>query len=82
MMNSLMTKCKIISANNKALLARQDGIIVGQMVTPIVVLIFNNIIPVFFVMIAALIFYSIYTRIYEERLRQKLVNYLQNNEIE
>ena len=77
-----MTKCKLISAANKALLARQDGIIVGQMVTPIIVIIFNSILPVFFVMVAALVVYSIYTQIVEEKLRKKLVDYLENNEIE
>ncbi len=82
MMNSFMTKCKLIGANNRALLARQDGIIVGQMFAPIIVMIFGSVIPVFFVMIAALLVYSIYTHIMEERLRRKLVNYLQNNEIE
>ncbi len=82
MMNSLMTKCKLISANNDALLARQDGLITGQMVAPLIVAIFGTITPVFFVMIAALIVYSIYTLVYEERLRRTLVNYLQNNEIE
>ena len=82
MMDSLMTKCKLISATNKALLARQDGIIAGQMVTPVIVIIFNTITPVFFVMVAALIVYSIYTQIVEEKMRKKLVNYLENNEIE
>lgn len=82
MMNSLMTKCKIINATNSALLARQDGIIYGQMVAPILVMIFNSITPVFFVMVAAMIVYSIYTNIVEEKMRKKLVNYLENNEIE
>ena len=33
-------------------------------------------------MVAALVVYSIYTQIVEEKLRKKLVNYLENNEIE
>ena len=82
MMNSLMTKCKIISANNEGLLARQDGIVVGQLVAPFVVLCTGSIVPVFFVMIASLMGYAIYTTIKEERMRKKLVNYLENNEIE
>ena len=82
MMNSLMTKCKIISATNEGLLARQDGIVLGQLVAPFIVLCSGNIIPVFFVMIAALVVYSIYTTITEEKMRRKLVNYLENNEIE
>ena len=82
MMNSLMTKCKIINATNNALLARQDGIILGQMVAPVLVMIFNNITPVFFVMVGAMIIYAIYTKIVEEKMRKKLVDYLENNEIE
>jgi len=81
MLNSLMTKCKIINATNKALFARQDGIMVGQMFAPIVVLIFNQILPVFFVMFVALIVYAIYTFIMEEKMRKDLVNYLEDNEI-
>ena len=68
-----MTKCKLISATNKALLARQDGIIAGQMVTPVIVIIFNTITPVFFVMVAALIVYSIYTQIVEEKMRNQIL---------
>jgi len=82
MMNSLMSKCKIINATNKALFARQNGIITGQMVTPVIVMIFNCITPVFFVMVGALIIYAIYTNIAEDKLRKKLVDYLENNEIE
>jgi zinc transporter ZupT len=77
-----MTKCKIINATNNALLARQDGIIYGQMVAPVLVMIFNNVLPVFFVMVAAIIVYAIYTNIVEEKMRKKLVDYLENNEIE
>lgn len=82
MMDSLMTKSKYISARNQTLLARQDGIIVGQMIAPIVVMIFNSVLPVFFVMVGALIVYSIYTHMVENKLRKNLVNYLENNEIE
>lgn len=82
MMDSLMTKCKIISATNKALVARQDGIMIGQMVADLVVIIFGQVLPVFFVMFAALTIYAIYTHIVEEKLRKKLVDYLENNEIE
>lgn len=82
MMNSLMTKCKIIGCTNRGLLARQDGIVTGQLVNPIIVMIFGTITPVFFVMVAALVTYAIYTLIHEEKLRLKLVDYLQNNEIE
>jgi len=82
MMDSLMVKSKFISATNKTLLARQDGIIVGQMITPVVVIIFNSVLPVFFLMVAALFVYSIYTNIVENKLRKKLVDYLENNEIE
>lgn len=82
MMNSLLTKCKLVSGANRALFARQDGINVGQMVTPLCVIIFNSITPVFFVMAGGLIAYAVYTLIVEERLRRKLVNYLENNEIE
>ena len=71
MMDSLMTKSKFISATNKTLLARQDGIIVGQMITPVVVVIFNSVLPVFFLMVAALFVYSIYTNIVEN-------NYVKN----
>ena len=82
MMDSLMVKSKFISATNKTLLARQDGIIVGQMISPVVVIIFNSVLPVFFLMVAALFVYSIYTNIVENKLRKKLVDYLENNEIE
>ncbi len=82
MMNSLMTKCKIIGCTNRGLIARQDGIVTGQLVNPLIVMIFGTITPVFFVMMAALIVYSIYTFVHEEKLRLKLVDYLQNNEIE
>jgi len=82
MLNSLMTKCKIINATNQALFARQDGIMVGQMIAPSIVLLFNDVVPVFFAMFIALIIYSIYTYIMEEKMRRKLVNYLENNEIE
>lgn len=82
MMNSLLTKCKLVSGANRALFARQDGINVGQMVTPVCVMVFNSITPAFFVMVCGLIIYAIYTLIVEEKLRRKLVNYLENNEIE
>lgn len=82
MMDSLMSKCKIISATNRALVARQDGIMIGQMVADLVVIIFGQVLPVFFVMSTALIIYAIYTHIVEEKLRKKLVDYLENNEIE
>ncbi len=82
MMNSLMTKCKIIGCSNRALIARQDGINCGQMVNPLIIMIGGEILPVFFVMGVALVAYSVYTHVYEDRLRKKLVNYLQNNEIE
>ena len=81
MMDSLMSKSKFISATNNSLLARQDGIMVGQMVSPLFVMIFNSVAPVFFVMIASLIIYSIYTNIAETKLRKNLVDYLENNEI-
>ena len=82
MMDSLMTKCKIISANNKALMARQDGIMIGQMIANLVVIAFNKVFPIFFFMFTALIIYSIYTHFTEEKLRKKLVDYVENNEIE
>ena len=82
MMNSLMTKCKIIGCTNRGLLARQDGIVTGQLLNPLIVMIFGTITPVFFVMFAALVVYAIYTLVFEEKLRLKLVDYLQNNEIE
>lgn len=81
MMNSLLTKCKIIGCTNKALLYRQDGIIAGQMVTPLIVIVFGEIVPVFFVMTGALIVYAIYTHFAEEKMRRNLVDYLENNEI-
>lgn len=81
MVDSLMTKCKIISANNKALIARQDGIMVGQSTSVIIGIIFNSVIPVFFAMVIALVIYAIYTYIVEERLRRQLVDYIENNEI-
>jgi hypothetical protein len=77
-----MEKCKIISATNKALVARQDGIMVGYMLNPIIVIMCGQIVPIFFVMVGAMIFYSAYTLIVETRLRSKLVNYVENNEIE
>lgn len=81
MMDSLMTKCKILGCTNKALTARQDGIVSGQMVTPIIVLIFGEIAPVFIVMAVALVVYAVYTFVFENKLRFQLVDYLQNNEI-
>jgi hypothetical protein len=45
-------------------------------------MVFNSITPAFFVMVCGLIIYAIYTLIVEEKLRRKLVNYLENNEIE
>ena len=81
MINSLMTKCKIINANNDALFARQDGIIVGQMIASVIVLIFNQVVPVFWAMLIFLLIYSIYTYIMEEKMRKKLVDYLEDNEI-
>ncbi|MBQ7352208.1 MAG: MFS transporter [Clostridia bacterium] len=82
MMNSLMEKCKIVSANNKALVARQDGIILGQVAASLVVFIIGDIFPIFFVMAGMLIVYSIYSFIVEKRLRKNLVDYIENNEIE
>ncbi len=82
MMNSLMTKCKILSINNEGLMARQDGIAVGQMVPALVVLCGNTVFPSFFFMIVALVVYAIYTNIVEDKLRKKLVDYLEDNEIE
>jgi len=82
MMNSLMTKCKIVGCTNRTLLTRQDGIVTGQLVIPIIVMIFGTITPVFFVMVGALIVYAIYTFVVEDKLRERLVDYLQNNEIE
>lgn len=82
MMNSLMEKCKIISATNKALVARQDGIMVGYMLNPLIVIMCGQIVPIFFVMVGAMVFYSVYTLIVERHLRAKLVNYIENNEIE
>ncbi len=81
MMDSLMTKCKILGCTNKALIARQDGIVSGQMITPLIVLIFGEIAPVFIVMAVALVVYAVYTYIFENKLRFQLVDYLQNNEI-
>ena len=82
MMNSILTKCKYISANNRALLARQDGINVGKMITPLVIVLCGKILPVFFVMSVSLIGYAIYTLIMEEKMRKNLVDYIENNEIE
>lgn len=82
MMNSLMEKCKIISATNKALVARQDGILAGQMLNPIIIVCFGKIQPVFFIMFSSMFVYVIYTKIVENKLRSKLVDYIENNEIE
>lgn len=82
MIDSIMNKCKYISATNKMLISRQDGIMAGQMLSALVVVASGQILPVFFVMSAGLIIYAIYTFVVEEKLRHKLVNYLENNEIE
>ena len=82
MMNSLLTKCKIISATNRSLLARQDGAMIGKAITPLVILIGGIITPVFFAMMVGLVIYSIYSTIAEERMRKELVDYIENNEIE
>ena len=82
MMNSIMEKCKIISATNKALIARQDGILAGQILCPIIIIICGEIAPVFFVMVGGIALYAIYTKIVENKLRRKLVDYIENNEIE
>jgi len=82
LMNSLLEKCKIISATNSALVARQDGIMVGYMLNPLIVIICGTIVPIFFVMVGSMIIYAIYSLIIEKRLREKLVNYIENNEIE
>ena len=82
MIDSIMNKCKYISATNKMLISRQDGIMAGQMLSALVVVASGQILPVFFVMSAGLIIYAIYTFVIEEKLRRKLVDYLENNEIE
>ncbi len=82
MMNSLLTKCKIIGCTNRALTASQDGLMTGQMLTPMIIILFGEILPVFFVMAVTLVTYAIYSYIQEEQLRKKLVNYLENNDIE
>ena len=82
MINSLLTKCKIISATNRSLLARQDGAMIGKAITPLVILIGGIITPVFFAMMVGLVIYSIYSTIAEERMRKELVDYIENNEIE
>lgn len=82
MMNSLMTKGKIVGCSNEALLCQQDGVIAGQMVNPIIIIIIAEIKPVFFVMFGTLLIYSIYTYIAEQKMRDELVDYLEDNEIE
>lgn len=82
MMNAMMSKSRIAGVTNKVLLARQDGIMVGQMTSSLIVFIFNQIMPVFTFMLIGLIAFAIYFIISEEKMRKDLVNFLQNNEIE
>ena len=83
MMQALMAKSRIIGATNASLLARQDGIMVGQMLSSLSIIVTGgNIIVSFFFMLAMMVIFAIYMPVSEEKLRKKLVNYLQNNEIE
>jgi hypothetical protein len=83
MMQALMAKSRIIGATNAALLARQDGIMVGQMLSSLIIIICGgNIVVSFFFMLAMMIVFAIYMPVSEEKLRKKMVNFLQNNEIE
>ena len=83
MMQALMAKSRIIGATNAALLARQDGIMVGQMLSSLMIIICGgNIVVSFFFMLAMMIVFAIYMPVSEEKLRKKMVNFLQNNEIE
>lgn len=82
MMQGIMSKARIAGVANKTLLARQDGIMVGQMLSSLFVFIVNDLMPVFTFMLVGLIAFAIYDVIAENRMRKDLVNLLQNNEIE
>lgn len=82
MMNSLMAKSRIAGVANSVLLARQDGIMIGQMISSLFVMCVGSIMPVFYLMLFAMIAFAIYFPLREEKMRKNLVNFLQNNEIE
>lgn len=82
MMNSLITRSRIIGVANGALLARQDGLMAGQMISSLFVMCVGSIMPVFYFMMIAMVVFAIYFPISEEIMRKKMVNFLQNNEIE
>lgn len=82
MMQGLMAKSRIAGVANGTLLARQDGIMVGQMLSALFVFIINDIMPVFTFMLIGLIAFAIYYYVSENKMRKDLVNFLQNNEIE
>ena len=82
MMQGILSKARIVGVANSTLLARQDGIMVGQMVSSLVVFIANSIMPAFVFMLFAMIAFAIYNIVAENKMRKDLVNFLQNNEIE
>lgn len=82
MMSSMMSKSRIAGVTNSTLFARQNGIMSGQIIGSLFILITGNIYPAFILMFIALIIYAIYVPISEEKMRNKIVNYLHNNEIE
>ena len=79
---SLITRSRIIGVANGALLARQDGLMAGQMISSLFVMCVGSIMPVFYFMMIAMVVFAIYFPISEEIMRKKMVNFLQNNEIE
>lgn len=81
MMNSIMSKTRILGINNEAMMASQDGITSGTIISSLFVMCVNSIIPVFYLMLVAMIVFAIYFPIIEERMRKQMVDYLNNNEI-
>lgn len=82
MMQGILSKARIVGVANSTLLARQDGIMVGQMLSSLVVFCANSIMPSFVFMLIAMVAFAIYFVVAEDKMRKDLVNFLQNNEIE
>lgn len=82
MMQGILSKARIVGVANSTLLARQDGIMVGQMLSSLVVFCANSIMPSFVFMLIAMVAFAIYFVVAEDKMRKDLVNFLQNNEIQ
>ena len=81
MMNSIMTKTRILGINNESLVASQDGIVSGTILASLFVISVNSILPVFYFMLCAMIVFAIYFPWIEEKMRKQMVDYLNDNKV-